>query len=112
MECGIKSGLKPPPRPIQCDAGDPNDKRVSACGTPAAPRPCCCAGDPGPLLPQIDAAAKVLAYGTTIRFGAIAAPLPRPASRAGIAAATASSSAASAGGCSNARTRQYSTETR
>ena len=36
-ECGIKSGLKPPPRPIHCDAGDPNDKR-SRYATPAAPR--------------------------------------------------------------------------
>jgi hypothetical protein len=33
--------------------------------------PVLCAGDPGPLLPQIDAAAKVLAYGTTIRVGGI-----------------------------------------
>ena len=70
MECGIKSGLKPPPRPIHCDAGDPNDKRVSLRDTGRA-APVLCAGDPGPLLPQIDAAAKVLAYGKTIRFGGI-----------------------------------------
>jgi hypothetical protein len=30
-----------------------------------------CAGDPGPLLPQIDAAAKVLAYGSAVRIGGI-----------------------------------------
>ena len=69
-ECGIKSGLKPPPRPIHCDAGDPNDKRVSLRDTGRA-APVLCAGDPGPLLPQIDAAAKVLAYGKTVRFGGI-----------------------------------------
>ena len=38
MECGIKSGLKPPPRPIHCDAGDPNDKRVSLQDTGRARR--------------------------------------------------------------------------
>jgi hypothetical protein len=70
MECGIKSGLNPPPRRIHCDAGDPNDKRVSLRDNGRA-APVLCAGDPGPLLPQIDAAAKVLAYGTTIRFGRI-----------------------------------------
>jgi hypothetical protein len=70
LECGIKSGLKPPPRRIHCDAGDPNDKRVSLRETGRA-APVLCAGDPGPLLPQIDAAAKVLAYGTTIRVGGI-----------------------------------------
>ena len=26
VECGIKSGLKPAPKPIHCTAGDPNDK--------------------------------------------------------------------------------------
>jgi Family of unknown function (DUF6636) len=70
MECGIKSGLKPPPRRIHCDAGDPNDKRVSLRDTGRA-APVLCAGDPGPLLPQIDAKAKVLAYGRSIRFGRI-----------------------------------------
>ena len=69
-ECGIKSGLRPPPRPIHCDAGDPNDKRVSLRDTGRA-APVLCAADPGPLLPQIDAAAKVLAYGKTVRFGGI-----------------------------------------
>jgi hypothetical protein len=70
MECGIKSGLHPPPRRIHCDAGDPNDKRVSLSDSGRA-TPVLCAGDPGPLLPQIDAAAKVLAYSRTIRFGGI-----------------------------------------
>jgi Family of unknown function (DUF6636) len=69
-ECGIKSGLKPPPRRIHCDAGDPNDKRLSLRDTGRA-TPVLCAGDPGPLLPQIDAKAKVLAYGRSIRFGRI-----------------------------------------
>jgi uncharacterized protein DUF6636 len=70
MECGIKSGLKPPPRRIHCLAGDPNDRRVSLRATGRA-SPVLCAGDPGPLLPQIEAKAKVLAYGRTIRFGGI-----------------------------------------
>jgi Family of unknown function (DUF6636) len=71
MECGIKSGLKPPPRPIRCDAGDPNDKRVSLRDTGRS-APVLCAGDPGPLLPQIVTKASVLAYGRTVRFGRIA----------------------------------------
>ena len=70
MECGVKSGLKPPPKPIQCDAGDPNDKRVSLRDTGRA-APVLCAGDPGPLLPQIEAKASVLAYGSSTHFGAI-----------------------------------------
>ncbi|HSS74655.1 MAG TPA: DUF6636 domain-containing protein [Gaiellaceae bacterium] len=70
MECGIKSGLRPPPRAIHCDAGDPNHKRVALRETGRAV-PVICAGDPGPLLPQIDAAAKVLAYGATTRIGRI-----------------------------------------
>jgi hypothetical protein len=70
MECGIKSGLKPPPKPIHCDAGDPNDKRVSLRDTGRA-MPVLCAGDPGPLLPQIEAKARVLAYGSSRRIGKI-----------------------------------------
>jgi hypothetical protein len=70
MECGIKSGLRPPPRPIHCDAGDPNDKRLSLRDHGRA-APVLCAGDPGPLLPQIEARARVLAYGRTTRFGGI-----------------------------------------
>jgi hypothetical protein len=70
MECGIKSGLKPPPRRIHCLAGDPNDKRVSL-RTAGRAAPVLCAGDPGPLLPQIEARARVLRYGRTIRFGGI-----------------------------------------
>jgi hypothetical protein len=70
MECGIKSGLKPPPKRIHCLAGDPNDKRVSLRDTGRA-TPVLCAGDPGPLLPQIEAKARVLAYGTSVRIGGI-----------------------------------------
>jgi hypothetical protein len=70
MECGIKSGLRPPPRPIHCEAGDPNDKRVSLRDTGRV-APVLCAGDPGPLLPQIEARARVLRYGTTIRIAGI-----------------------------------------
>ena len=70
MECGVKSGLKPPPKRIHCLAGDPNDKRVSLRSRGRA-TPVLCAGDPGPLLPQIEAKARVLAYGTSTRFGGI-----------------------------------------
>jgi hypothetical protein len=70
MECGIKSGLRPPPRRIHCLAGDPNDKRVSLTDTGRA-APVLCAGDPGPLLPQIEARARVLGYGKATRFGGI-----------------------------------------
>ena len=70
MECGVKSGLKPPPKRIRCQAGDPNDKRVSLRSRgPAVP--VLCAGDPGPLLPQIERKARVLAYGTRTGFGGI-----------------------------------------
>jgi Family of unknown function (DUF6636) len=60
MECGIKSGLKPPPRRIHCLAGDPNDKRLSLTATGRA-APVLCAGDPGPFL--VEAKAKILGYG-------------------------------------------------
>jgi hypothetical protein len=70
MECGIKSGLKPPPPRIHCDAGDPSDKRIGLTETGRA-RPVLCAGDPGPLLPQIEAKAVVLRYGTKIRIAGI-----------------------------------------
>jgi len=70
MECGIKSGLKPPPRMIHCQAGDPNDKRVGLMDRGRA-RPVLCAGDPGPLLPVIEARATVLRYATRIRVGGI-----------------------------------------
>ena len=70
MECGIKSGLKPPPRRIHCLAGDPNDKRVSLRDLGRA-APVLCAGDPGPLLPQIEAKARVLGYGRTWSAGGI-----------------------------------------
>jgi hypothetical protein len=70
IECGIKSGLKPPPKPIHCEAGDPNHKRVSLRDRGRA-TPVLCAGDPGPLLPNVQARARVLAFGTTIRLGRI-----------------------------------------
>jgi hypothetical protein len=70
MECGVKSGLKPPPRRIHCLAGDPNDKRVSLRDLGRA-APVLCAGDPGPLLPQIEAKARVLGYGRTWSAGGI-----------------------------------------
>jgi hypothetical protein len=70
LECGIKTGLKPPPRRIHCQAGDPNDKRVSLTESRRA-EPVLCAGDPGPLLPQIEAKARVLAYGSSIKIGRI-----------------------------------------
>jgi hypothetical protein len=70
VECGIKSGLKPPPKPIHCTEGDPNDKRVSLRPTGRASY-VLCAGDPGPLLPQYQRTAAVLQYGTSKRFGGI-----------------------------------------
>ena len=68
MECGIKSGLKPPPHRIHCQAGDPNDKRLSLRATGRA-APVLCAGDPGPFL--VEAKARVLAYGRTWSAGGI-----------------------------------------
>jgi hypothetical protein len=68
IECGIKTGLKPPPKPITCQAGDPNDKRVSLRETGRA-APVLCAGDPGPFLSE--AKARVLGYGSSQRIGAI-----------------------------------------
>jgi hypothetical protein len=70
MECGIKTGLKPPPPRVHCEAGDPNDKRVGLSTTGRA-RPVLCAGDPGPLLPVIEAKAIVLRYGTKIKIEGI-----------------------------------------
>ena len=68
IECGIKSGLKPAPKPIHCDAGDPTDKRVSLLETGRA-TPVRCAGDPGPFVSE--AGAKVLRYGTTWSVGGL-----------------------------------------
>jgi Family of unknown function (DUF6636) len=68
MECGVKTGLKPPPTPIHCQAGDPSDKRVSLRTTGRA-TPVLCAGDPGPFL--VEAKARVLAYGRTWSAGGI-----------------------------------------
>jgi hypothetical protein len=68
IECGIKSGLKPPPARVNCTAGDPNDKRVSLTATGRAV-PVTCAGDPGPFL--VEARASVLGYGRTWSGGGI-----------------------------------------
>ena len=68
MECGIKSGLKPPPPRVHCDAGDPNDKRLSLTATGRAV-PVTCAGDPGPFV--VETKAGVLAYGRTWSGGGI-----------------------------------------
>jgi ribosomal protein L34E len=70
VECGIKSGLRPPPKAVQCDAGDFSDKRISLHGTGRATLGVC-AGDPGPLLPEVQAKAAVLPYGASKRIGAI-----------------------------------------
>jgi hypothetical protein len=68
MECGVKSGLKPPPARVHCSAGDPNDKRISLTATGHAV-PVTCAGDPGPFL--VEAKARVLGYGGTWSGGGI-----------------------------------------
>jgi hypothetical protein len=68
MECGVKSGLKPPPPRVHCSAGDPNDKRVSLTATGRAV-PVTCAGDPGPFL--VVSRAGVLGYGRTWSGGGI-----------------------------------------
>jgi hypothetical protein len=68
IQCGVKSGLKPPPPRVHCTAGDPNDKRVSLTATGRAV-PVTCAGDPGPFL--VEAKASVLAYGRTWSGGGI-----------------------------------------
>jgi hypothetical protein len=68
VDCGIKSGLKPPPRRITCTAGDPTSNFVDLGVTGRAVEPSC-AGDPGPLVGE--AGARVLAYGTTWRHGAV-----------------------------------------
>ena len=68
MECGIKSGLRPPPHMIHCQAGDPNDKRLSLTAKGRA-MPVLCAGDPGPFL--VEQKARVLAYGRSWSGGGI-----------------------------------------
>jgi hypothetical protein len=68
IECGVKTGLKPPPRRIHCEAGDPNDKRVSLTAKGRAV-PVLCAGDPGPFV--VEARARVLGYGRTWSGGGI-----------------------------------------
>ncbi len=68
IECGVKSGLKPPPPRVHCAAGDPNDKRVSLTAT-GRTIPVTCAGDPGPFLAE--AKARVLGYGKSWSGGGI-----------------------------------------
>jgi hypothetical protein len=68
IECGVKSGLKPPPKPIPCSAGDPTDTRVSLTAAGRAV-PVRCAGDPGPFVSE--AKASVLGYGQTWSAGGI-----------------------------------------
>jgi hypothetical protein len=68
VECGVKSGLKPPPPRVSCSAGDPNDKRVSLTASGRAV-PVTCAGDPGPFVSE--AKASVLGYGHAWSGGGI-----------------------------------------
>jgi hypothetical protein len=68
VDCGIKSGLEPPPRRITCTAGDPTSNFVDLGITGRAVEPSC-AGDPGPFVGEDHA--RVLAYGTTWRHGAL-----------------------------------------
>ena len=68
VDCGIKSGLLPPPRRIRCQAGDPTSSFVDLGATGRAVEPSC-AGDPGPFVGE--ARARVLAYGQTWRHGGL-----------------------------------------
>ena len=66
--CGIQSGLKPPPPKKDCKgAGEYADNRVSL-GRTGRAEPIVCAGDIGPFI-GLDMGAKVLRYGTSIKFG-------------------------------------------
>jgi hypothetical protein len=67
MECGVKSGLRPPP-PNTCHDIDYNDRRVGMRSTGAS-FPVMCAGDPGPFL--VESKARVLAYGTSWHAGGL-----------------------------------------
>ena len=67
VECGIKSGLKPPPKNT-CTDLDYTDRRVSLTATGRAV-PVTCAGDPGPFV--VEATASVLGYGRTWSGGGI-----------------------------------------
>jgi Family of unknown function (DUF6636) len=68
IECGIKSGLRPPPAVVSCRAGDFTTKRVSLRATGRV-MPTTCAGDPGPFL--FESKAWVLGYGRTWSAGGI-----------------------------------------
>lgn len=64
VACGIKSGLKPPPRKVRCREGDPTDEFINLEQTGRAHEPSC-AGDPGPFVGEKQA--RVLRYGHTFR---------------------------------------------
>lgn len=68
-ECGVVSGLRPPPPRVACGAGDYTDKRVGLTAS-GRTRFVTCAGDPGPFL--FKARAWVLRYGHAWRAGGIA----------------------------------------
>ncbi len=68
VECGIKSGLEPAPKAVNCRAGDFTDKRVSLTATGRA-IPVTCAGDPGPF--AFASKAWVLGYGESWEGGGI-----------------------------------------
>jgi hypothetical protein len=69
IECGIKSGLKPPPAHVNCHgAGDFTNQRISLRATGRASY-VTCAGDPGPFASQNSA--HVLNYGKKWSHGPI-----------------------------------------
>ena len=70
MECGIKSGLKPPPQPITATPAT-RTTGASRYATPAAPLHCSAPATRGRSYPQIEAKASILAYGSSTHFGAI-----------------------------------------
>jgi hypothetical protein len=68
LVCATESGLKPPPPETTCAFGGYTDRIVSV--TPSGPAGTTnCAGDPGPLVAKRQA--RVLAYDTTFRRGAL-----------------------------------------
>jgi hypothetical protein len=67
VECGIKSGLNPPPARQACTDGDFVDNRLVL--SPARAEPLRCAGDPGAFVEEPNA--RVLGYGTTMTKGEV-----------------------------------------
>ena len=104
VDCGIKSGLKPPPRLVHCNGGDPNDKRVSLTATGRAV-PVTLRRRPGPAARRGEGDRARLRSDLVGRAGS-AARRRRPASPARTAPATGSSSAASAGAGSRRTARR------